>query len=129
VISGVFLPGTGLPAVRVNAWLFDIDARLDIRLIVDITVPRTVLSTFDLSALRTLARRPPTAQVKPGDEPDPRVILSLTHEDGHVSGFLLECAVTDADYSCLGRDVMERTVMVYDPRGGNLLLDVLEADL
>jgi hypothetical protein len=127
VISGVFEPGTGLPIISALVWLFEIDARVKVSFVVDITVPRTTLSTFDLAALHRAARRPTTRSFEDG--PEPRAILSLKHEDGQISGFRLECAVTDADYSRLGRDVLERTVMVYDPRGGNLLLDVLEADL
>jgi hypothetical protein len=127
VIEGRFQEATGLPVVTGYFWLVDHDARLEVVLVVDITVPRTVLSTSDLRALGNVHRAISAWVVD--DEPAPRAILSLKHDDGQVSGFLLECAVTDADYSRLGRDVLERTVMVYDPRGGNLLLDLLEPDL
>jgi hypothetical protein len=127
VIEGRFHVGTGLPLVQGRFWLFDIEARAAVDLVVDVTLPRTVLSTSDLEKLRGVARRPSARLF--ADEPDPWALLTLQHDDGRASAFFIECAVTDADYSRLGRDVMERTVMVYDPRGGNLLVDVLEADL
>ncbi|MFN0147530.1 MAG: hypothetical protein ACKVT1_13535 [Dehalococcoidia bacterium] len=119
MIAGEFEPGTGLPLIRAHVWLVETDIRMDIAGVVDLTIPRSSLSTADLPAVRR----------SPADRSDVRAILTLDHEDGTRSGFFLDLHTTDADYSRLGRDVLERTVVVYDPRGGNLLVEVLDADL
>ena len=119
MITGWFARGTGLPLVRARLWLVETGARLEVDCLVDITVPRSSLSTADLPAVLR----------SPADHGDVRAILTLEQEDGSRSGFFLDLHVTDADYSRLGRDVLERTVVVYDPRGGNLLVEVLAADL
>ncbi|MFN0147532.1 MAG: hypothetical protein ACKVT1_13545 [Dehalococcoidia bacterium] len=110
-----------------QVWLFGMDARRDVLFVVDITLPRTSLSTFDLKSIRSVSRR--TTTDAPETETDIRAILTMDHQDGGRSGFFLDLHTTDADYSRLGRDVLERTVVVYDPRGGNLLVEVLDADL
>ena len=119
MIKGWFAPGTGLPLVKARVWLGESGVRIDVDCLVDITIPRSSLSTADL----------PAVQRSPADRTDVRAILTLDHEDGSRSGFFLDMHLTDADYSRLGRDVLERTVMVYDPRGGNLLVEVLDGDL
>ena len=107
MIKGGFEEATGLPFVTAQVWLFGMDARQDVVFVVDLTLPRTSLSTFDLKSLRSVAGRATSAA-----EADTRAILTLEHEDGGRSGFFLDFHVTDADYSRLGRDVLERTVMV-----------------
>lgn len=85
---------------------------------VDITVPRSVISTADLPVLLPGADRIDTS------------ILTMKHTDGSRSNFFLDdVVITHEDYSRLGRDVMERTLMVHDPRGGSLLIEVLDADV
>lgn len=117
MIVGKFERATGLPVVSARFWLFDAGTRVELDCVLDITRPRTALSTSRLAGLQPSA----------GTDTDVRAILTLEHGDGTRSGFLLDVHITEADYSRLGRDVLERTVMVYDPRGGNLLIDVLEA--
>ena len=125
MIEGSFAGGSGLPVVTAEVWVFDVDARLDVQWVVDITLPRTALSTFDLASLQSLAKR----AASPQPDQETRVILTLKHHDGARSGFFLDLHVTDVDYSRIGRDVLERTIMVYDRRGANLILEVLDSDL
>jgi hypothetical protein len=125
VIEGTFAEGSGLPVVNAEVWLFDVDARMDVQWVVDITLPRTALSTFDLASLQSLAKR----AASPEQDEQTRAILTLRHGDGTRSGFFLDLDVSDVDYSRLGRDVLDRTILVFDPRGGNLNFEVLEADL
>ena len=106
--------------VRAHIWLVDSDVKVDVLCVVDITLPRSALSTFDLP----VAGAALTLQDLPV-----RGILSLEHDDGRRSGFFLDFHITGEDYSRLGRDVLERTVMVYDPRGANLVFEVLDADI
>ncbi|MFN0147378.1 MAG: hypothetical protein ACKVT1_12775 [Dehalococcoidia bacterium] len=105
--------------VTANLWLPGTGFRADVHFIVDITLPRTSLSSFAVAQAGAAAM---------AAEAEERAILTIDHEEGGRSGFFL-VHVTDADYSRLGRDVLERTIMVYDPRGRNLLVEVVDADL
>ncbi|MFN0147528.1 MAG: hypothetical protein ACKVT1_13525 [Dehalococcoidia bacterium] len=119
MITGRFEQGTGLPMVTAHIWLVESGSRIDVDCLLDITIPRSSLSTSRLAGNQSLT--PASTEI--------RAVLSLEHQDGGRSGFFLDLHTTDADYSRLGRDVLERTVVVYDPRGGNLLVEVLDADL